>query len=106
MYNYADDNTLYTYSRDFYQIQKYWKRGRRVSQIFQKQFIAQETIDLNILRSSNFFGKYFMALPIDFSFLFKAFLWQYFRVVLAVIFEFKITKEVNIHNNIQKIIFK
>ena len=47
-----------------------------------------------------------MALPIDFSFLFKAFLWQYFRVVLAVIFEFKITKEVNIHNNIQKIIFK
>ena len=31
-------------------------------------------IDLNILWPSNFFGKYFMAPPINFSFLFKAFL--------------------------------
>ena len=46
-----------------------------------------------------------MAPPINFS-LFKAFLEQHFRVVLTVIFKFEITKEVNIHNNIQKIIFK
>ena len=43
-----------------------------------------------------------MALPINFGFLFKAYLQQYFRVVLTVIFKFQITKEVNIHNNIQK----
>ena len=47
-----------------------------------------------------------MAPSIDVSFFFKAYLYQYFRIVLTVIFKFQITKEVNIHNNIQKIIFK
>ena len=47
-----------------------------------------------------------MAPPINFSFLFKAYLLQYFRVVLTVIFKSEITKEINIHNNIQKKIFK
>ena len=45
--------------------------GRRVLQIFQKKFVAQMTIDLNISSPSNFCGKYFMAPPINFSFLFK-----------------------------------
>ena len=44
-----------------------------------------------------------MAPPITFSFLFKAYLQQYFRVVHSNI-KFQITKEVKIHNNIQKII--
>ena len=39
-----------------------------------KKFVAQETIDLNISWPSNFFGKYFMALPINFIFLFKVYL--------------------------------
>ena len=39
---------------------------------FQKFFKAQETIDLNISWPSNFFEKYFMAPPINFSSLFKA----------------------------------
>ena len=43
-----------------------------------------------------------MVPPINLSFLFKAYLWQYLKVVLTVIFKFKIPKEVNIHNNIQK----
>ena len=47
-----------------------------------------------------------MASPTSFSFLFKAFVLQYFRVVLTVISKFQIAKEVNIHNNIQKVIFK
>ena len=47
-----------------------------------------------------------MTPPINFSFLFKALLWQYFRVVLTVILKFQIAKEVNIHNNIQKMILK
>ena len=47
---------------------------------FKKAFVAQETIYLNISWPSNFFGKYFMAPPINFSFLFKAFFQQYFRV--------------------------
>ena len=42
----------------------------------------------------------------QFSFLFKAYLQQYFRVVLTLILKFQIAKEANIHNNIQKIIFK
>ena len=48
-----------------------------------------------------------MAPPINFSFLFKAYLYQYCEVVLTVIFKFPIAKEVNIHNNNnnQKIIF-
>ena len=58
---------------------------------FKKKIVAQETIDLSISRSSNFFGKYFMAPPINFSFLFKAYLLQYFRIVLTVIFKFQIT---------------
>ena len=41
---------------------------------FKKFFVVQETIDLNITWPSNFFRKYFMALPINFSFLFKAYL--------------------------------
>ena len=73
---------------------------------FKKSLVAQETIDLNISWPSNFFGKYFMAPPINFSFLFKAYLQQYFRVVLTVILKFQITKEVNIHNNTPKTIFK
>ena len=73
---------------------------------FKKKIVAQETIDLNISCPRNFFRKYFMAPPINYNFLFKAYLWQYFRVVLTVIFKFQITKEVDIHNNIQKIIFK
>ena len=71
-----------------------------------KKVVAQKTIDLNISWPCNFFRKYFMASPIKFSFLFKAYLQQYFRVELTVIFNFQIIKEVNIVNNIQKIIFK
>ena len=41
---------------------------------FKKFFVAQETIDLNITWPSNFFRKYFMTLPINFSFLFKAYM--------------------------------
>ena len=63
---------------------------------FQKKFAAQKNIDLNLLWLSSFFRKYFMAPPINFSFLFKAYLWQSFMVVLTVIFKFQITKEVDI----------
>ena len=49
------------------------EEGQRVLQIFQKNFVAQETIDLNILCSSSFSEKYFMIPPISFSFLFKAY---------------------------------
>ena len=76
------------------------------NQIFQKKFVAQETIDLNILRPSNFFGKCFLVPPINFTFLFQAYLEQQFRVVLTLIFKFQITKEFNIQNSIQKMIFK
>ena len=41
---------------------------------FKNIFVAQKTIDLNILWPSNVFRKYFMARPINFSFLFKAYL--------------------------------
>ena len=42
--------------------------GWRVVQIFQKkEFVVQETIELNILWPSDFFGKYFIAPPINFS---------------------------------------
>ena len=51
-----------------------WEGGQRVLQIFQKNFVAQETIDLNNSWPSNFFGKYFMAPPINLTFLFKAYL--------------------------------
>ena len=76
------------------------------NQIFQKKFVAQETIDLNILWPCNFFGKCFLAPLINLTFLFKAYLEQYFRVVLTVIFKFQITKEFNTQNSIQKMIFK
>ena len=69
---------------------------------FKKKIVAQETINLNISWSSNFFGKYFMAPPINFSFLFNDYLLQYFRIVLTVIFKFQMTEEVNSHNNIQR----
>ena len=59
------------------------ERGGGFYKFFKKYFVAQETIDLNISWSSNFFRKYFMAPPINFSFLFKAYLQQYFRVVLS-----------------------
>ena len=73
---------------------------------FKKNVVAQEITDLNISLPSSFFGKYFMALIIYFCGLLKTFLQQYFRVALTIIFKFQITKEVNIHNNIQIIILK
>ena len=80
--------------------------GKGFHKFFQKTFVAHQTIDLNILWPSIFFRKYFMTLPINFSFSFKTYLQQCFRVVLRVIFKFQITEKVNIHINIQKIIFK
>ena len=41
---------------------------------FKKFFVAQETIDRNISRPSNFLRKYFMVPLINFSFLFKVYL--------------------------------
>ena len=70
---------------------------------FKKYFVAQETIDLNISWPSHFFKKYFMATAINSSFLFIAYLQQYFRLVLTIIFKFQMTKQVNIHNNIKYI---
>ena len=66
-----------------------------------KKIAAQEIIDLNISWPSDFFGKYFMAPPINFSFLFKAYLQQYFRAVLTVILNFK-----SLENLIFTVIFK
>ena len=48
--------------------------GAGFYKFFKTFFVAQETIDLNISWPSNFFRKYFMAPPISFSFLFKAYL--------------------------------
>ena len=48
--------------------------GEGLYKFFIVSFVAQEIIDLNILWPSNFFGKYFMAPPINLSFLFKAYL--------------------------------
>ena len=67
--------------------------------------VAHKTIDLNFSWPSNFSRKYFMAPPIKFSFLIKAYLQQYFREILTILFKFQTTKEVKIHNNIQKIKF-
>ena len=39
-----------------------------------KKFVPQETRDLNLSWPSNFFGRYFMGPPINFSFLFKIYL--------------------------------
>ena len=75
-------------------------------EFFKNNFVAQETVDLNISWPSKFFRKSFMAPPIIFKFLFKAYLQQYFREVLTVMFKLQITKEVNFNSNIQKIIFK
>ena len=41
---------------------------------FKKNFVAQEIIELNVSWPSHFFGKCCMAPPVDFSFLFKAYL--------------------------------
>ena len=41
---------------------------------FKKFFVGQETLDVSISRPSHFLMKYFMAPPINFSFLFKAYL--------------------------------
>ena len=78
------------------------EKDGRFYNFFKKHFVAQETIDLNIPWPSNFFKKHSMAPPINFSCLFDAYLQQYFRVALIVIFKFHITKEVNIHNNIKR----
>ena len=48
--------------------------GKGFYKFFKKILVAQETIDLNISWPSNFFRKYSMAPPINFSFLFKAYL--------------------------------
>ena len=53
---------------------KYVGGGAEILQIFRKKFAAHDAVDLNISWPSNFFEKYFMAAPINFSFLFKAFL--------------------------------
>ena len=37
------------------------RRGRGFYKFFKENFVAQETIDINISWPSNFFGKYFMA---------------------------------------------
>ena len=46
------------------------------------------TIDLNSSWPSNFFEKYFIIIPINFSFLLNTSLWYCFRVIF--------TKEINI----------
>ena len=69
---------------------------------FKKSLLTHETIELNVSLRIKFFRKYFIAPPINFSFLLKAYLYQYVREVLTVIFTFQITKEIKIHNNIQK----
>ena len=52
-----------------------WRGGGGGFYKFLKQtLVAQETIDLNISWPINFFRKYFMALPLNFSFLFKPYL--------------------------------
>ena len=51
---------------------KYVGQGAGGFYKFFKNFVAQETIDLNISWLCNFFRKYFMSPPISFSFLFKA----------------------------------
>ena len=77
-------------------------RGLGLYKFFKKNSVAQESIDTNVSWPSNSFRKYFMGPPINFNFLFKAQLYQYFRAVLTVILKFEITKKVNIHNNIKK----
>ena len=50
------------------------RKGGGFHKFFKRFFVAQETIDLNISWPSNCFRKYFMAPPINFSFLIKAYL--------------------------------
>ena len=50
------------------------EEGGGFFKFLKKTFLTQETIDLNISWHSNFFGEYFMAPLINFSFLFKAYL--------------------------------
>ena len=74
-----------------------------------KFFVVQETKDLNINISwpSDFLEDISWPLPSSLvSYLRLTYLQQYFRVVLTVIFKFRITGELNIHNNIQNIILK
>ena len=47
--------------------------GGMVLKFFLKRFVSHEALDLNISWPSNSFGKYFIAPPINFSFLFKAY---------------------------------
>ena len=56
------------------------RRAGGFYKFFKKIFVTQETIDVNISWPSNYFRKYFMDPPINFSVLFKAYLWQYFMV--------------------------
>ena len=70
--------------------------------MIQKKFRSPGDHRPKYFMPSNFFGKYIMASSINFNFLFKDYLQQYFRVVLTVIFQLQITIEVNIHNNIPK----
>ena len=50
---------------------------------FKKLVTVQEMIDLNISWPSNFFRKYFMGPPINFSFLFEAYMQYYFTVLFS-----------------------
>ena len=54
---------------------------------FQKHFVAQGIIEVNISWPSNFVDKYFIVQHINFSFLSKACLYKYFKVVFTVIFK-------------------
>ena len=103
---FADYGNLKTVISDKGVYIKYIGGSAGFYKFFQKKFVDQEAIDLNISCPSNFFRKNFMVPSTNFRFLFKSCLQQYFRGVLIVIFKFQITKEVNIHNNIQRIIFK
>ena len=67
-----------------------WKREGEAGEFyksFKNYFVAQGTTELNVSWSSTFFVKYFVVLPINFSFLFKACLRQYFRVVFTLLFK-------------------
>ena len=84
-----------------------WWEGReqRVSPIFLKKICSPGDHRPKYFMTQQFFTKIFHDPSHQFQFL-KAFLQQNFRVVLTVIFKFQIIKKVNMHNSIQKIIFK
>ena len=48
--------------------------ARGFYKVFKKFFVVQETKNLNISWPGNLFRKYFITSPINFSFLFKAYL--------------------------------